>query len=136
MTTKHKGGCSALGGFGHGIGPCDCTDAPQALRLADWLEENSSGVYRPAAEAAVLLRSMHDQVAALEAKLAAAEGDAGRYRWLMSARTEDDAAACVVNGPPPVLPQDEVISTLGSWYFHKELADSLVDAAMKGATHA
>lgn len=76
-----------------------------------------------------------DHIAALEARLAAAEGDAGRYRWLVSARTEDDAAACVVNGPPPVLPQDEVISTLGSWYFHKELADSLIDAAMKGATN-
>jgi hypothetical protein len=34
--TEHKPGCEALGGYGHGIGPCSCSEAqPEALRLAE-----------------------------------------------------------------------------------------------------
>lgn len=32
---------------------------PEALRLADWCDANSSGVYRPSAEAAAELRRLH-----------------------------------------------------------------------------
>ena len=32
---------------------------PDALRLADWCDANSSGVYRPSAEAAAELRRLH-----------------------------------------------------------------------------
>lgn len=32
---------------------------PEALRLADWCDANSSGDYRPSAEAAYLLRTQH-----------------------------------------------------------------------------
>ena len=34
-------------------------EQPLALRLADWCEENSSGIYRPSAEAAGELRRLH-----------------------------------------------------------------------------
>ncbi|MDR5839371.1 hypothetical protein [Caballeronia sp. LZ034LL] len=27
---EHRQGCSALGGYGHGVGPCDCGAAPQS----------------------------------------------------------------------------------------------------------
>lgn len=32
----------------------------EAIRLADWCEANSSGIYRPSAEAAAELRRLHD----------------------------------------------------------------------------
>jgi hypothetical protein len=32
MTTTHKQGCEALGGYGHGVGPCDCSAAPVAAQ--------------------------------------------------------------------------------------------------------
>jgi hypothetical protein len=32
---------------------------PEALRLADWCEANSSGIYRPSADAAAELRRLH-----------------------------------------------------------------------------
>lgn len=32
---------------------------PEALRLADWCDANSSGIYRPSAEAAAELRRQH-----------------------------------------------------------------------------
>jgi hypothetical protein len=32
---------------------------PEALRLADWCDAHSSGVYRPSAEAAAELRRLH-----------------------------------------------------------------------------
>jgi hypothetical protein len=32
---------------------------PEALRLADWCDQNSSGDYRPSAEAAAELRRIH-----------------------------------------------------------------------------
>lgn len=28
--TEHRQGCDALGGYGHGIGPCTCRDAARA----------------------------------------------------------------------------------------------------------
>lgn len=35
------------------------SEQPKALRLADWCDENSSGIYRPSAEAAAELRRLH-----------------------------------------------------------------------------
>lgn len=40
----------------------------EALRLADWLDQNSSGIYRPAAQAASLLRTQAARIAELEAE--------------------------------------------------------------------
>lgn len=77
--------------------------------------------HRAASPATII--ALLDEVEALRA-------DAARWQWLVGARTEDEATACVAEVPPPVLPQDELISTLSSWYFHKELANSLVDTAM------
>lgn len=45
------------------------TQQPEALRLAKWCDENSSGIYRPAAEAAVELRRLHSRVEILETQL-------------------------------------------------------------------
>ncbi len=40
--TTHNPGCEALGGYGHGVGPCSCSEAqPEALRLAAWLNEGA-----------------------------------------------------------------------------------------------
>lgn len=84
MTTKHKGGCSALGGFGHGVGPCDCTDQPYALRLAealdDWANDRApdSNIAATAVAAVEELRTQAATIAALEARLAAAEGESER----------------------------------------------------------
>lgn len=44
------------------------TKQPEALRLAAWLQLNSSGIYRPAAEAAEVLREQHARIAELEAE--------------------------------------------------------------------
>lgn len=42
--------------------------------LCNWLEENSSGVYRPAKEAAHVIRSMQSEINDLRAVLAKAGG--------------------------------------------------------------
>lgn len=36
-------------------------EQPEALRLADWCDANSSGIYRPSADAAAELRRLHAQ---------------------------------------------------------------------------
>ena len=38
---------------------------PEALRLADWCDAHSSGIYRPASEAAAELRRLHAENQAL-----------------------------------------------------------------------
>jgi len=47
----------------------------EAARLCTWLRANSSGVYRPAAEAATVIEELIAEVERLRA-------DADRYRWL------------------------------------------------------
>lgn len=37
------------------------SEQPEALRLADWCDANSSGIYRPSADAAAELRRLHAQ---------------------------------------------------------------------------
>lgn len=44
------------------------TDRNEALRLAEWLRQNSSGIYRPAADAAYLLDKQAERIADLEAE--------------------------------------------------------------------
>ena len=59
--------------------------------------------------------------------------DATRYRWLFSARTEDECKDQTTVGTPP-LPQDQVIGYLAGFYAEKAHVDEIVDAAMKGET--
>ena len=50
------------------------TDDSERVRwLANWLDQNSSGIYRPSAEAAHLLLTQRARIAELEAQLAAAQ---------------------------------------------------------------
>lgn len=46
------------------------TDRNEALRLAEWLRQNSSGIYRPAADAAYLLDKQAERIAELEGEIA------------------------------------------------------------------
>ena len=52
----------------------------EALRLADWLDQNSSGIYRPAAQAASLLRTY----ASLEAERDQLRAEVERLRTAMT----------------------------------------------------
>lgn len=42
------------------------TEQPEALRLADWCDAHSSGIYRPSAEAAAELRRLNSEVEMLK----------------------------------------------------------------------
>jgi hypothetical protein len=72
--TTHKPGCEALGGYGHGIGPCSCSEAqPEALWLADALhsesDRQSTGVkYSTAKKSATELRRQHAEIQQLKAQ--------------------------------------------------------------------
>lgn len=46
------------------------SEVPEALRLADWLEANSAGIYRPAADAASELRRFHAENLLLQSEAA------------------------------------------------------------------
>jgi hypothetical protein len=107
--STHKQGCEALGGYGHGIGPCTCqpmsTEAQKLggrlTKLADSLDKSlSDGAYvtpgfdvylvkRLLREAAVALASSQDRLSEAEQALQAlreeVEGlrrDAERIDWL------------------------------------------------------
>ena len=58
--------------------------------------------------------------------------DAERYRWLVGARTKEQAE-CVSGTVCNPLPQDNVLSEMQCFYLHKEQADSLIDAAIAAA---
>lgn len=45
-------------------------DLTEARRLADWCDQHSSGVYRPSAEAATMLRALADELERLRAQVA------------------------------------------------------------------
>lgn len=68
-------------------------DKPEALRLADWCEAHSSGIYRPSAEAAAELRRLAAVEAqrdalleALKAAVADWDTEVSKGRWLDAAR--------------------------------------------------
>ena len=72
--TTHKPGCEALGGYGHGIGPCSCSEAqPEALYVAEQLDatrhafgdDNAQSKRRASAE----LRRQHAEIQQLKAQL-------------------------------------------------------------------
>lgn len=63
--TTHKPGCEALGGYGHGIGPCSCSEAqPEALRLAEFYSMFKDGMSTAAASE---LRRLHAEIQQLKA---------------------------------------------------------------------
>lgn len=84
--TTHKPGCEALGGYGHGIGPCSCSEAqPEALRVRKYIDRRraSKGLDREHihgfdvgddAEALLLtsdIEALLGRIASLEAQLSA-----------------------------------------------------------------
>ena len=76
---------------------------PEALRLADWCDANSSGDYRPSAEAADELRRLHtanaDLLAALKKVLRFCVSEDGfpeaKLRTVEQQEAYDDARAAI-----------------------------------------
>jgi len=70
-----------------------------------------------------------EDVVLLLDQLEAAQKDAARYQWLMGARSKEQAstASGAITNP---LPQDRVLHEMQCFFFHKQQADEMIDAAM------
>ena len=66
----------------------------------------------------------------LAAENAALKADAERYRWLFGAYTKEQAEDADIGLAKPA-PQDILLYDLAGFYFHKDYADAVIDAAMK-----
>ena len=74
---------------------------PEALRLADWCDANSSGIYRPSAEAAAELRRLHAENETLKkavARLQQHHATAWNRGHTMGMRANEDTAQRALDG--------------------------------------
>ena len=92
---NHKPGCDALGGYGHGVGPCTCKDAAGAsegqaepVGYASKCEFDENGKlydaatvnFKPEDGDVPLYTHPSAEIAALRERIAGMEKDAQRYR--------------------------------------------------------
>lgn len=91
--TTHKPGCEALGGYGHGIGPCSCSEAqPEALYVAEQLDatrhafgdDNAQSKRRASAE----LRRQHAELQQLKGQLTTQTNRAAAAEQQVTALTQ------------------------------------------------